>query len=127
MSVDTIFLPDSGELIIGSVTRITPYGAYVTLDEYNNAEGFLHISEISSRWVKNIKEHVREGQKTVLKVLRVDADKLHIDLSLRRVNDRERKEKLLQWKQEGRGRKLLDSVAEKMHIPPEEAYDKIGK
>ena len=120
-------LPEIGELVIATVTRITPYGAYATLDEYNNIEGLLHISEVSSHWVKNIKEHVREGQKTVLKVLRVDPGKTHVDLSLRRVNEREKKEKLLQWKQESRGRKLLDIAAEKMNVTSEEAYEKIGK
>jgi len=127
MSAENVFLPEVGELVVGTVTRIVPYGAYVTLDEYNNVEGLLHISEVSSSWVKNIREHVRERQKTVLKVLRVDAAKLHVDLSLRRVNDRERREKLLQWKQEKRGRKLLSLAAEKMHVTPEEAYEKIGR
>ena len=127
MSTESVMLPDVGELVVGTVTRVTPYGAYANLDEYNNVEGLLHISEVSSRWVKSIREHVREGQKTVLKVLRVDAFKLHIDLSLRRVNVRERKEKLLQWKQESKGRKLLELAAGKMHVTPEDAYEKIGK
>ncbi len=127
MSEENIAFPEVGELVMCTVTRITPYGVYVTMDEYEKAEGFLHISEVSSRWVKNIREHVREGQKTVLKVLRVELAKLHADLSLRRVNDRERKEKLLQWKQENRGRKLLELASEKMHVTPDEAYEKVGK
>lgn len=112
--------------MISTVIRIAPYGAYITLDEYDNIEGLLHISEISSSWVKNIRDHVREGQKTVLKVLRADPDKLHVDLSLRRVNEREKREKLLEWKRDRRGRKLLDMAAEKMKANPEEAYQKIG-
>lgn len=127
MSAENVMLPEVGELVMCNVTRILPYGAYVTLDEYNKIEGLLHISEISSSWVKNIREHVREGQKTVLKVLRVEDAKLHVDLSLRRVSDKERKEKLLQWKQENRGRKLLGFAAEKMRVTPEEAYEKVGK
>jgi len=127
MSEEKVTLPDAGELIIVTITRLTPYGAYATLDEYDNIEGLVHISEVSSRWVKNLREHVREGQKTVVKVLRVDAEKLHIDLSLRRVNERERKEKLLQWKQESRGRKLLELAAEKMKTSPEDAYELVGK
>jgi len=127
LSEENVLLPEVGELVVTTVKRIVPYGAYATLDEYNNVEGLLHISEVSSSWVKNIREHVREGQKTVLKVLRVDATKLHVDLSLRRVSDRERKEKLLQWKQESKGRKLLGLAAEKMGITPEVAYEKVGK
>jgi len=121
-----VLVPEIREFVIGTVVRITPYGAYITLDEYNNIEGLLHISEISSSWVKNIRDHVREGQKAVFKVLRTDSEKLHVDLSLRRVNEREKKDKLLGWKRERRGRKLLDMTAEKMKVSSEEAYEKIG-
>ena len=126
MAQTKVSVPEIGEFVVGTVLRVTPYGAYITLDEYNNIEGLLHISEISSSWVKNIRDHVREGQKAVFKVLRADAEKLHVDLSLRRVNEREKKEKLLEWKRERRGRKLLDMVAEKMKASQEEAYEKIG-
>ena len=126
MSVESVILPEPWELILATVVRIVPYGAYVTLDEYDNAEGLLHISEISSRWVKNIRDHVKEGEKTVLKVLRVDPSKIHIDLSLRRVSERERRAKLLQWKQENRGRKFLDMAAKKMETSSEQAYETIG-
>jgi translation initiation factor 2 subunit 1 len=120
-------LPEAGELVIGTIVRIMPYGAYAALDEYEGTEGLLHISEISSRWVKNIRDHVRERQKAVLKVLRVDREKRHIDLSLRRVNEREKREKLLAWKRELRGRKLFDMAIEKLGIPGEEAYNQVGR
>jgi translation initiation factor 2 subunit 1 len=126
VSENAPFLPEPGELVVSTVKKIAPYGAYVALDEFNDTEGLLHISEISSRWVKNIRDHVRENQKVVLKVLRVDAAKLHIDLSLRRVNDRERKTKIQQWKQESRGRKLFNMAAEKLGLNTDEAYQKIG-
>ncbi len=126
MSTEQTQLPELGELVVATVVRIVQYGAYVTLDEYNNVEGLLHISEVSSGWVRNIREHVREGQKTVLKVLRTDPEKKHVDLSLRRVSEREKKDKFLEWKQENRGRRLLDMAAEKMKVTPDEAYQKIG-
>lgn len=127
MSEENVLLPEVGELVVTTVKRVVPYGAYATLDEYNDVEGLIHISEISSSWVKNIREHVREGQKLVLKVLRVDQAKLHVDFSLRRVSERERKEKLMQWKQENRGLKLLGLAAEKMKVTPDVAYEKVGK
>jgi len=121
------FLPEEGEFVIATIVRIMPYGAYASLDEYDGAEGLLHISEISSRWVKNIRNHVKERQKTVLKVLRVDPSKKHINLSLRRVNDRERREKLLEWKREQRGRKLFDMAAETLGVTRDDAYEKVGR
>jgi translation initiation factor 2 subunit 1 len=116
--------PEVGDLVIATVKRITDYGAYVTLDEYEK-EGLLHISELSSRWVRNIRSFIREGQKVVLKVLRVDAEKEHVDLSLRRVTKRERKEKILSWKKERKADTLLRTASEKLKMPPEEFYKKI--
>ena len=115
--------PEAGELVLASVQRITDFGAYVALDEYGK-EGLLHVSEVSSGWVRNIRDFVREGQKTVLKVLRVNAEKGHIDLSLRRVSGRERREKLLSWKHERKADSILRSVAEKLKMPPEEVFQK---
>jgi translation initiation factor 2 subunit 1 len=115
--------PEIGELVVTSVNRITHYGVYVNLYEYEK-EGFLHISEISSSWVRNIRDFVHEGEKVVLKVLRVDPEKQHIDLSLRRVTRRERREKTLQWKQTQKAESLLRSASQKLGIPVEEAYEK---
>jgi translation initiation factor 2 subunit 1 len=117
--------PDVGDLVIATVLRITDYGAYVKLDEYDR-EGLLHVSEISSSWVRNIRDFVREGQKVVLKVLRVDMEKGHVDLSLRRVTKREKREKILFWKKDRKAHSLLRNASEKLNIPLEEVYEKAG-
>jgi len=117
--------PDVGDLVIATVVDITDYGAYVRLDEYDK-EGLLHVSEVASRWVRNIRDYVREGQKVVLKVLRVHAEKGHVDLSRRRVTKREKKEKLLSWKKDRKAESLLRTAAEKLNISFEEAYEKAG-
>lgn len=117
--------PEVGDLVIGTIKSITSYGAYVSLDEYEK-EGLLHISEVSSGWVRNIRSFVREGQKVVLKVLRVDAEKRHVNLSLRRVTKRERREKILFWKRDRKAESLLRSTSEKSKIPLEEIYEKAG-
>ncbi len=119
--------PEIGDLVVGSVVKITPHGAYVSLDEYDIDEGFLHISEISSRWVKNIRAHVREGQKVVLKVLRVNADVGHVDLSLRRVTERGRREKLLAWKRLRKSETFLKMAAEKAGVTSKEATNARSK
>jgi translation initiation factor 2 subunit 1 len=118
-------LPESGDLVIASVETVTDYGAYVKLDEYNK-KGLLHVSEISSSWIRNIRDFVREGQKLVLKVLRVDPEKGHIDLSLRRVTKREKIEKIMSWKKERKAEALIRSVADKTGLSVEEVYAKAG-
>lgn len=118
--------PEVGDLVIATVENVMDYGAYVRLDEYDK-RGLLHISEISSSWIRNIRNFVREGQKVVLKVLRVDAEKGHVDLSLRRVTKREKIEKIMSWKRERKAETLLRSVGEKTSLSPEEVYEKAGE
>ena len=117
--------PEVGDLVIATVVRITDYGVYVMLDEYDK-EGLLHVSEVASRWVRNIRDYVREGQKVVLKVLRVHADKGQVDLSRRRVTKRDKKEKIQSWKKDRKAEGLLRTAAEKLNISFEEAYEKAG-
>jgi translation initiation factor 2 subunit 1 len=115
--------PEVGELVVSSADRITNHGAYVTLDEYQK-EGFLHISEIASSWVRNIRDFVHEGEKVVLKVLRVDPRRGQVDLSLRRVTKRERREKLLLWKRGKKVDSLLRSASERLGTPLAEIHEK---
>ena len=117
--------PEFGDLVIATIESVMDYGAYANLDEYNK-RGFLHISEISSARIRNVRDYVREKQKMVLKVLRVDVEKGHIDLSLRRVTKRERIEKIKAWKKDRKGEVLLRAVAEKVGIPAAELYQKVG-
>ena len=117
--------PESGDLVIATIESVMDYGAYANLDEYNK-RGFLHISEISSARIRNVRDFIREKQKMVLKVLRVDLEKGHIDLSLRRVTKRERIEKIKAWKKDRKGEVLLRAVAEKVGLPIHEVYQKAG-
>jgi translation initiation factor 2 subunit 1 len=113
--------PEVGDLVIATIETVTDYGAYAKLDEYEK-RGLLHVSEISSSWLRNIRDFVREGQKLTLKVLRVDLEKGHIDLSLRRVTKRERIEKVISWKKERKADALLRGVAEKVELTIDEVY-----
>lgn len=111
--------PDVGDLTIATVRQVVDYGAYVKLDEYEGIEGLVHISEVSTTWVKNIREHVREGQKLVLKVLRVDRQRGQVDLSLRRVTGREKTDKMLEWKRSKKAESIIKSAGERLKADPE--------
>lgn len=118
--------PENGEMVVATVSRIESYGAYVTLDEYDLKEALLHISEISSRWVRNIRNHVKEGQKVVLQVLRVDASKGQVDLSLRRVNKDDKRKKLEHWKKTRKAETLVKLAAQTLMMTPEDLYEEIN-
>jgi len=85
-----------------------PYGAFCSLAEYPDLEGFLHISEVAPRWIKNIHEFISEGQRHVVKVHHVDRAKNQVDVSIKRVNEEEKKRKLEGVQNEKRGKKLLE-------------------
>src|SRR4030043_248940 len=90
--------PDEGELVIGTVAKVENFGAFITLDEFPGKEGFIHIAEIATGWVKRIRNHIKEKQKVVCKVTNVDTHKQHIDLSLKRVNEHQKRDKIQEWK-----------------------------
>lgn len=118
--------PDEGELVVCSVANVKNFGAFVTLDEYEAKEGFIHIAEVSSGWIKYIRDYVREGQKVVTKVLRVDKEKGHIDLSLKAVNEHQKREKIQEWKNEQKAENLLGIVAQRLGKTPEACWEEFG-
>ena len=118
--------PENGELVVCTVTSVKNFGAFVTLDEYDEKEGFIHVRDVATGWVKYIRDYIREGQKTVCKVLGVDSQKGHIDLSLKSVNDHQKRERIQQWKNEKKAEKLLEIVAQRIDVSVDDAYDLFG-
>ncbi len=105
--------PQKGGLVVGVVKRIERYGAYMDLVEYPGWEAFVHISEISLKWVRNIRDYLREGQREVFKVLRVNPDAKQADVSLRRVEQKERTWKIIAWKRRQKVLRILHILAER--------------
>ncbi len=118
--------PEEGELIVGTVKNVQNFGAFILLDEYPGREGFIHIAEIATGWVKRIRNHIKEKQKVVCKVLNVDTQKDHIDLSLKRVNEHQKRDKIQEWKNSQKAEKLLEMVAKKLDITLDQAYSQFG-
>ncbi|MDH7516993.1 MAG: translation initiation factor IF-2 subunit alpha [Candidatus Thermoplasmatota archaeon] len=118
--------PDEGELVVGTVVKVQNFGAFVALDEYPGREGFIHIAEIATGWVKRIRNHVRERQKIVCKVLNVDKSKNHIDLSLKKVNEHQKREKIQEWKNSQKSEKLMEMLSKKLGKTVEQCYKEFG-
>lgn len=109
-------LPESGEIVVCTVREITSHGIYVNLDQYDGTNGFLHVSEISSGWVRNIDRVARVSQKLILKVIRVNRARREIDLSLRQVTNEERRQKVIDWKREERALTIVEAVRNRLGI-----------
>ncbi len=119
-------LPSENDLVICTITKVFSHGAFAKLDEYEDKEGFIHVSEVASTWVKNIRDFVREGQKSVAKVLNVDRRKGYIDLSVRRVGDAQKKNKMQEWKRAQKAHKLLELAAKTIKKDIKTAYQEVG-
>jgi translation initiation factor 2 subunit 1 len=124
--------PEIGDLVVCTVKDIRDFGAVCNLDEYGNKEGYVHISEVSSGWIKYIRDYVREGQRIVCKVLDANPSRGRFDLSLRRVNDHQKREKLKEWKNEQRAEKILLNLSVQFpgkfdkNVAVEEMEEKFG-
>ena len=73
-----------GQLVEGTITHLTKFGAFARLDE--DLEGLIHISELSDQRINHPKEVVKEGDVVTLRVIKVDVERRRIGLSLRKVD-----------------------------------------
>ena len=70
-----------GAIVEGKVTGLTDFGAFVELE--GGSTGMVHISEVSASYVKNIRDHLKEGQSVKVKVISID-DNGRINLSIKK-------------------------------------------
>ncbi len=96
-----------GDIVLCTVDRIVGTVVFVKID--GNGEGRIITSEIAPGRIRNLREYVVPKKKIVCKVLRVTSNE-NIDLSLRRVTQKEKKEILEQYKQEKSYKSVLKSI-----------------
>ncbi|SDK99989.1 MULTISPECIES: S1 domain-containing RNA-binding protein [Bacillales] len=77
-----------GSKIIGKVTGIKHFGAFVELPERKN--GLVHISEVADQYVEDINDHLSIGQEVEVKVLSVGDDG-KISLSIKKAKEQKPK------------------------------------
>lgn len=117
--------PSNGELVVGTVAEINPNSIFVKLEEYDK-EGMIHISEVASKWVRDIRNWASEDEKVVCKVKGVRKKKDQIDLSLKDVSEKERNKRMQSWKRDQRGDEFLEVIAENENKSKDEIYEEIG-
>jgi small subunit ribosomal protein S1 len=72
-----------GARIIGKVSRIADFGAFVELEP--GVEGLVHVSELATQRVRRVRDIVSEGQPVEVEILSVDPTARRIALSLKRI------------------------------------------
>jgi small subunit ribosomal protein S1 len=74
-----------GQLVAATITKLTKFGAFARIEGEDDIEGLIHISELAEGHIDHPKEVVAEGQNVTLRVVKVDAEKRRMGLSLKRV------------------------------------------
>lgn len=97
---------EEGAIVSGKVTGLTDFGAFVELE--GGKTGMIHISEVASNYVKDIREHVSVGQEVKAKVISVTPDG-KISLSIRKLTEQP-KEQRPQRPQKPRGERRAPQV-----------------
>lgn len=77
-----------GQLVEGTVSRVAQFGAFVSLDP--GIEALLHTSQISEPPPADPTLVVHEGQRLLMRVISIEADKQRLGLSLKEVTAEER-------------------------------------
>lgn len=109
---------ESGEVLVGTVTGIQPYGAFIALDD--KMQGLVHISEITYGFVKDIHDYLTVGDEVEVKVLEVDEAAKKISLSIRALQEaperrrEERTKKSLQDRVDERDKEGFNSLRDKL-------------
>ncbi|MCL4398206.1 MAG: S1 RNA-binding domain-containing protein [Candidatus Parvarchaeota archaeon] len=98
-----------GDIYICRVRKLLQHGIIVTIGN-GETEGFIHISELSKRWVRDVKDVAKEGEVLVCKVITLGQSP---ELSIKRVTDSEKREALREWSIENRLIKLIEKFYKK--------------
>jgi len=106
-----------GQVVSGTVTKITNFGVFVGLED--GLEGLLHISELADHKVENPEDVVKVGDRIEVKILRVDSEERKIGLSRKRV----------EWAEEDGGSEGQGSTrgSEGPRVPREELKGGLGE
>ncbi len=94
-----------GQLVEGTITKLTKFGAFARLVDNPEIEGLIHISELADYRVNHPRDVVNEGETLTLRVVKIDPEQRRMGLSLKRVSSPE----------------YLDADYRRATTPPEEA------
>ena len=75
-----------GQVVPATITQLANFGAFARIED--GIEGLIHVSELSDERVNHPREVVQEGQEVQVRIIRIDAQRRRMGLSLRRARGR---------------------------------------
>ena len=82
-----------GEIIKVTVTSIENYGIFVKVDDKYN--GMIHITEISDRYVSNVRNFAFPNEDIYAKIIDIDTEKHQLKLSIKSIDYRSHNHRLI--------------------------------
>jgi small subunit ribosomal protein S1 len=79
-----------GQVVTGRITKLAPFGAFAEIDE--GVEGLIHISELADERITHPKSVIKEGDTVSLRIIRIDAARHRLGLSLRQAQEDEQED-----------------------------------
>jgi len=119
--------PNRDDFVVVKISQILDYGVFVDLLEYKPVRGFVHISNVSSSWVKNIRNFVKMNQVRAAKVLNVDLEKKQVDLTFAGINPMRERQVLTQFKQINREEKLIEILSKSTGKPFNDVWAEVAE
>ncbi len=117
-----------GQLVQATVTKLTKFGAFACLVDAPEVEGLIHISELADYRVSHPREVVLVGDVLTLRIIKIDAERRRLGLSLRQVDSPKYMDQDWQFIADDLGEEGEDAAAEAEEMPsseeaPEESSD----
>src|SRR5690606_18673734 len=101
-----------GQLVDGTVSRVTQFGAFVSMEP--GIEALLHISQMGDPQPEHPSLLVHEGQQLLMRVISVEPDKQRLGLSLKEVGTDEKE----RWDEKRRAEQpVLESAVQEEAVP----------
>jgi len=118
--------PEINEIVVCKIRKVMNFGVMVELEEYPGVEGFVHISQVATSWIKNIRNFVKEGQIRAGKVMGRGKVEGQVEISLARVSAEQQRQKIESVRQEKRSAKLLEQFAKQSGVSLSDVHAKIS-
>ncbi len=112
-----------GEIVEGTVTGITNFGAFIQLPE--GKSGLVHISEISHDYVEKVADYLKKDQKVKVKILSVTKEG-KISLSIRQAKPKTNKPAEIEWTKPDEKQKFM-SFEDKLNIFLKDSSEKMNQ
>lgn len=71
---------EEGSTVTGTVKSLASYGAFVDIGA--STDGLLHVSQLSTEFVSDVSDFIKEGQKVEVRIVKIDAEKGQVGLSM---------------------------------------------